>query len=173
MPCFTLKCDLLLGVKCIEKCHLFDGIFPSSTANQLLLLPIVRQIAPCAWHFFPCAWHFFAIACMPSFASRDPALITLNVVTFTTFTPLHLPTYPHSLEVRPFPTTIAAKPETIDLNRQQSFPPNPAKSRQLRFPREKMPCAGEAKLPIAKKCHAQGKSPNLSALPSNCMFLRK
>ena len=35
----------------------------------------------------------------------------------------------------------------------------PAKSRQLRFPREKMPCAGEAKLAIAKNAMRRGNRP--------------
>ena len=136
------------------------------------------QIAPCAWHFFrkagqrlPCAWHFFAIACMPSFASRDPALITLNVryVHYVHSTHIY-PTYPHSLEVRPFPFCIAVEPPPVQNALASQSRRN---SRQLRFPREKMPCAGEAKLPIAKKCHAQGKSPSVSALPCKRRFDRK
>ena len=76
----------------------------------------------------------------------------------------HLPTYPHSLEVRPFPTTIAIEPAAIDFNCRQPIPQIPPASLPSRknamrrgseaCDREKMPCAGEdarkpRKTPIA------------------------
>ena len=135
----------------------------------------------------PLRMAFFAIACMPSFASRDPALITQS--SLRSLRSLHYDCTYLSPLLRGSPLPIlhcrwtAASSKCIGQPIPQippQFPPASLPSRKNAMrrgseacDREKMPCAGEiacptAKTPIACQCtHVCRKTPILYVLNWN------
>ena len=143
------------GSKYIEKCHLFDGIF-LLLANEIVRircksLPAHGIFSAKPFNRFPCAWHFFADIRMPSFASRDPALITQS--SLRSLRSLHYDcTYLSPL--------LRGSPLSANHCRPMQFEPANSHDRQIppaslpsrknamrrgseACDREKMPCAGE------------------------------